>query len=264
MLRILLSVALIFLLTSPAQAAFDKLSSGPRLLLAEVASYGQYELRDEFMENFRDVIHGNLMEHFRVETRNTLTETDTSTAEDELFSIIHMDAIAHSHLYRRELANVKMTRYGDSVMGKEYYQNETKTETRMKLEGKPYNLSSRIAEMVAELGEQYDVEYMLFCNVRDADVWRKTGGFFGAGPTTGDLRGKRVQIEMEYYLVNVRNGRVYEGQNSQKRTSLTTNVLIGKYGDNYTVGDMVNYVLEDQAKKLVDNVVKKGLNAIKS
>lgn len=251
--------ALIITAAINVEAAFER-SAGPRILLAEVAGYGQFELKPEFMENFYDVISEKLQEKFDVETRVTLAENPTD--EDEIFSTIHMDAIAHSHLYRRELANVRMTRYGDSVMGKDYYQNETKTEARKKLEGKPYSLSPEISDLVYELGESYDVDYMLFCNVRDADVWRKTGGIFGASPSSYDLRGKRVKVEMEYYLVNTRTGRVFEGQNSEKRTSLTTNVIIGKYGNNYTVGDMINYVLEDQAGKLIENLSKRGLKAV--
>ena len=255
-----LSFALIFLLTSPARAAFEKNSAAPKILLAEVAGYGQFELKPEFMANFYNVISEKLQENFNVESRMTLL--DEPSDEDKIFSVIHMDAIAHSHLYRRELAGVKMTRYGDSILGKEYFQNETKTQARAKLEGKPYRLTPEISEKVFELGEKYGVEYMLFCNVRDADVWRKTGGIFGASPSTYDLRGKRVQIEMEYFLINVKSGKVFEGQNSEKRTSLTTNVLIGKYGNNYTVGDMVNYVLQDQAGKLVKNILKNGLKAV--
>ncbi len=251
--------ALIFFLASSTESAFDS-GNGPKILLAEVASYGQFELKPEFMANFYDVIREKLQENFSVESRITLI--DEPSDEDEIFSTIHMDAIAHSRLYRRELANVKMTRYGDSILGKAYYQDENKTAARLKLEGKPYNLTPEIAEKVSKLGAKYGVEYMLFCNVRDADVWRKTGGIFGASPTSSDLKGKRVQVEMEYYLINVKTGKVFEGQNSEKRTSLTTNVLIGKYGNNYTVGDMVNYVLQDQAGKLVQNILKRGLKAV--
>lgn len=257
---LLLNLALIFCLVSSAEAAFEQANKGPKILLAEVASYGQFELKPEFMANFYDVIREKLQESFSVESRMTLTGEPSD--EDEIFSVIHMDAIAHSRLYRRELANVKMTRYGDSVKGKAYYQDEYKTAERLKLEGKPYSLTPEIYNKVIELGRQYGVEYMLFCNVRDADVWRKTGGIFGASPSSYDLRGKRVQVEMEYFLVNVKNGKVFEGQNADKRTSLTTSVIIGKYGNNYTVGDMVNYVLQDQADKLVKNLVKRGLKAV--
>lgn len=254
-----LLMLLLILMAAPAEAAFDK-PAGPKILLAEVAGYGQYELKPEFMANFYDVISEKLQDKFSVETRVTLG--DEPAEEDEIFSTIHMDAIAHSRLYRRELANVKMTRYGDSILGKAYYQDEAETAARRKLEGKPYTLTPEIFEQVQALGEEYGVDYMLFCNVRDADVWRKTGGIFGASPDSDDLKGKRVQVEMEYFLVNVKNGKVYEGQNSDKRTSLTTNVLIGNYGANYTVGDMINYVLQDQASKLVENILKRGMKAI--
>lgn len=259
-LKIFSIIAALIFFSANVEAAFDKNSNAPKILMAEVAGYGQYELKPEFMANFYDIISEKLQENFSVESRITLL--DEPSEEDEIFSVIHMDAIAHSRLYRRELANVKMTRYGDSILGKEYFQDEKKTAARLKLEGKPYRLTPEVAEKVLELGDIYGVDYMLFCNVRDADVWRKTGGIFGASPTSSDLRGKRVQIEMEYFLINVKTGKVFEGQNSEKRTSLTTNILIGKYGNNYTVGDMVNYVLQDQAAKLVKNILKKGLKAV--
>ena len=255
---LLLVTALVVVMTAAAEAAFER-TGAPRIMLAEVACYGQYELKPEFMENFYDVIREKLQERFDVETRENLFE---ESADDEIFSTIHMDAIAHSRLYRRELANVKMTRYGDSVMGKEYYRDENQTAARKKLEGKPYYLTPEIEDIVYEIGESYGVDYLLFCNVRDADVWRKTGGIFGASPSSYDLRGKRVRVEMEYYLISTRTGKVFEGQNTEKRTSLTTNIIIGKYGNNYTVGDMINYVLEDQAGKLVENILKRGMKAV--
>ena len=94
--------ALIITAAVNVEAAFER-SAGPRILLAEVSCYGQFELKPEFMENFYDVISEKLQEKFDVETRVTLA--DKPTDEDEIFSTIHMDAIAHSHLYRRELAN---------------------------------------------------------------------------------------------------------------------------------------------------------------
>ncbi len=259
MKKFLLILGLIIFWIVPAEAAFES-SGNPRILLAEVASYGQYQLKPEFLENFSDIINEKLQAHFEVETRMTLLDDEDD--EDEIFSLIHMDAIAHSRLYRRELANVKMTRYGDSVMGKDYYQDEIETEARRKLEGTPYYLTPKISYYVKKLGEKYGVDYMLFCNVQDADVWRKTGGIFGASPSSDDLRGKRVQVEMEYFLIDVRSGRVFEGQNSDKRTSLTVNVLIGEYGSNFTVGDMINFVLNDQADKLVKNILRRGLQAV--
>lgn len=266
MKRLFLLILATMIFAVPAEAAFDALkkNNAPRILLAEVTGYGVYELKPEFMENFYDVIRENLQTSFNVTTRNNLNDFDFEpTEEDEIFSTIHMDAIAHGRLYLRRMANVKMIRYGDSIFGKEYFQDEKKTAARRKLEGKPYNLTPAVAENVRALGEKYDVDYMLFCNVRDADVWRKTGGIFGASPSTDDLRGKRAKIEMEYYLVNVKTGKVFEGQNIEKRTSLTTNVLIGKYGNNYTIGDMINFVLNKQAGELVENLTKKGLKAIK-
>ena len=240
-------------------------SSGkPKLLIAEVASYGVYELRDNFIANMYDKIFDKLRENFQIKSLKNLNG-ETSSQENSQLSLIHMNAIANGRLYRRELAGVKMIKYGDTIKGKAYYQDEEKTAARMKLEGKPYSLSPDVEEMVKKIGEDYGVDYLFFCNVRDADVWRKSGGIFGvdANDDSEGLRGKRVQVEMEYYLVNAKTGKVFEGQNTAKKTSLMVNVLFGNYGTKNDTNGLLDYVLDDQATKLAKVIKGKGLNAVK-
>lgn len=177
-----------------------------------------------------------------------------------------MDAIANGHLYRREYANAQMIRYGDSVKGKAYYQDDEKTAQRRKLEGKPYDLSSNITQMAIELGNKYNVDYLLFVNVRDADVFRKTGGIFGASITAEEMekgmRGKKVTFELEYYLVNVKTGKVYEGQNAQKKTALMRNVVIGRQGQMANANQLLTDILKDQAQQIVKGLETKGLKTV--
>lgn len=236
----------------------------PKLLIAEVASYGVYELRDNFIENMYDKISDKLRENFQIKSLKNLN-VETSAQENSQLSLIHMNAIANGRLYRRELAGVKMIKYGDTIKGKEYYQDEEKTAARMKLEGKPYRLSPDVEETVKKIGADYGVDYLFFCNVRDADVWRKSGGIFGvdANDDSEGLRGKRVQVEMEYYLVNAKTGKVFEGQNTAKKTSLKINVLFGNYGTTNDTNGLLDYVLDDQAAKLAKVIKGKGINAVK-
>ena len=115
------------------QAAFEKSSSNPAILLAEVKGYGEDELRPEFLASFRESL-GDEMQQSKVFATDlsrlsdgTYLDLDAQEPEDKLFSLIHMDAIANGHLYRRELANAQMIRYGDSVKGKAYYHSRRKT-----------------------------------------------------------------------------------------------------------------------------------------
>lgn len=265
--KIFLALCLIGLLVSTgstASAAFEKKSNVPTILIGEVRGYGENELIPEFFDNFRDKLVGALngSKKFGVNPSRLNINGSASSAEDQLCSLLHKDAIAHGSLYRRELANAEMIRYGDLIMGggdpakgKRYFQDDEQTEQRMKRLGKPYELTFGAANRVRELGQKYDADYILFVNLRDADVIRKTGGIFGTHQPE-EFRGKKVLVELEYYLIDVKSGKVFEGQNAEKRTSLTTNVLIGRYGQNYTVKDMVEYILYDQSQQLAKGIEK--------
>lgn len=265
--KIFLALCLIGLLVSTgstASAAFEKKSNVPTILIGEVRGYGENELIPEFFDNFRDKLVGALngSKKFGVNPSRLNINGSAPSAEDQLCSLLHKDAIAHGSLYRRELANAEMIRYGDLIMGggdpakgKRYFQDDEQTEQRMKRLGEPYELTFGAANRVRELGQKYDADYILFVNLRDADVIRKTGGIFGTHQPE-EFRGKKVLVELEYYLIDVKSGKVFEGQNAEKRTSLTTNVLIGRYGQNYTVKDMVEYILYDQSQQLAKGLEK--------
>ena len=269
--KILIAV-MILCIGGTANAAFEKSSNGKTILLAEVKGYGEDELRPEFLESFKEAL-GDEMQQSKIFSTDlsrlsdgVYLDLDKQEPEDKLFSLIHMDAIANGHLYRRELANSQMIRYGDSVKGKAYYQDDEKTAQRMKLEGKPYELSANITQMAIELGNKYGADYLLFVNVRDADVFRKTGGIFGAHTTAEELekgmRGKKVTFELEYYLVNVETCKVYEGQNAQKKTALMKNVLIGKEGQKANSTQLITEILKDQARQIVKGLETKGLKTV--
>ena len=269
--KILIAV-MIFCIGGTANAAFEKSSNGKTILLAEVKGYGEDELRPEFLESFKEAL-GDEMQQSKIFSTDlsrlsdgVYLDLDKQEPEDKLFSLIHMDAIANGHLYRRELANSQMIRYGDSVKGKAYYQDDEKTAQRMKLEGKPYELSANITQMAIELGNKYGADYLLFVNVRDADVFRKTGGIFGAHTTAEELekgmRGKKVTFELEYYLVNVETCKVYEGQNAQKKTALMKNILIGKEGQKANATQLLTEILKDQARQIVKGLETKGLKTV--
>lgn len=271
--KILTVMMLLLCMSGTTNAAFEKSAGLPTILLAEVKGYGEDELRPEFLATFREALGDQMQQSkiFSVDlsrlSDGTYLDLEQQNPEDKLFSFIHMDAIANGHLYRREFANAQMIRYGDSVKGKAYYQDDEKTAQRRKLEGKPYDLSSNITQMAIELGNKYNVDYLLFVNVRDADVFRKTGGIFGTHTTAEEIekgmRGKKVTFELEYYLVNTKTAKVYEGQNAQKKTALMKNVVIGKEGQKANATQLLMEILKDQAQQIVKGLESKGLKAIR-
>ncbi len=270
--KILAVMMMLLFMSGTMSAAFEKSAGLPTILLAEVKGYGEDELRPEFLASFREALGDQMQQSkiFSVDlsrlSDGVYLDLDKQAPEDKLFSFIHMDAIANGHLYRRELACSQMIRYGDSVKGKAYYQDDDKTAERRKAEGKPYELSANITQMAIELGNKYGVDYLLFVNVRDADVFRKTGGIFGTHTTAEELekgmRGKKVTFELEYYLVNAKTCKVYEGQNAQKKTALMKNVVVGKQGQKANTTQLLTEILKDQAQQIIKGLEGKGLKTV--
>lgn len=270
--KLLTVITTLLCLSGTSDALFENTSNAPKILLAEVNGYGEDELRPEFLASFREAL-GDAMQQSKVFSVDLSRLSDgmfldlnQQQPEDKLFSFLHMDAIANGHLYRREFANAQMIRYGDSVKGKAYYQDDEKTAARRKTEGTPYNLSSNITQMAIELGNKYGVDYLLFVNVREADVFRKTGGFFKSRMTTEELeqgmKGKKVTFELEYYLINVKTGKVYEGQNAQKKSAIKRNVVIGREGKMTNATQLLVEILKDQAQQIVKGIETKGLKSV--
>ena len=267
----ILIVLMILCINVTSEAAFEK-SSGKTILLAEVKGYGEDELRPEFLASFREALGDEMQQSksFSVDlsrlSDGVYLALEKQESEDKLFSLIHMDAIANGHLYRREFACSQMIRYADSVKGKAYYQDDEETVLRRKSEGKPYELSANITQMAIELGKKYGADYLLFVNVRDADVFRKTGGIFGTHITAEEIekgmRGKKVTFELEYYLINVKTCRVYEGKNAQKKTTLMKNIVIGKSGQKANATQLLTEILKDQVHQIVKGLEIKGLKTV--
>ena len=251
------------LLNSIAYAKpFEKVSDAPGIMVGEVASYGDYALQPYFFETFLDLLTEKLQNtgKFHVEFRYT-NVPELSEKEKMIFSYIHMDAIAHGHQYRREMAGVNLIRYADALMGKQYYQDEARALAWRKQADVPYSLSPDACDIVRKLGEIYNVEYLAFCNLYDVNI-ALNRSLFNAKVYDIEMRAKEIHSDMNYYLVHTRTGRVFEGHNEMVKRGQIINILIDKYGKGFTVEQMLHCVLDVQAKKTVDRIVGVGLKML--
>ena len=224
---ILLTILILCANTADAAQNFYK----PRLLIAEVAN------------NLYEALEKNLSDDFNVESRELLANLGGEPLNSsEIFSTIHMDAVAHGSLYRRELVNNEVKNYADSVLNFK----DTKKKSNRKSSSKPYTLTSSISPQVKRLGEMYGVDYMLFCDVRNADPLQKN-----------------VKVEMEYYLVNVKTGKVFEGQTFDKAVTFDVNDIIGSYRKDINADDMIQFVMTRYAQQIEKGITGKGLKALK-
>lgn len=244
MKKILLTIAFL-LFTSTSFAAFEKSSTLPSILI-DVDCFGEYELIPKYLEDFKDILSGEL--------NNTNKFNVILSSNEDTLTVIHMNAIAHSHIYQRELANAPLIKYADSIKGRAYYQNETQTAQRLKLIGQPFFLSDDVFIQLKTINQSYNANYFFFVNLRDVDIWRK-GGLFYNRPENINLRGKKAKFEIEFYLINTKSGEVFEGQNFEKSTSLSRFNI----GDNFTIQDMMQSLMERQAKDIVKFISSKKL-----
>ena len=251
----------IFIICITSVSAAPKSSSSnttPRLLIAEITSYGLTELKPEVTESFYGIIADVLEEDFNVESRRLIANIGGEPISNvEIFPAIHMNAIIHGPFYRYESSSSTLKNYADSVLGRQRDKS-----TSQKNDNKAYRLSTSQISEAKQIGKIYGVDYLLFCNIRDIDAWRRIGGTYGANPTTKSLDDKKIQVDMDYYLVEVKTGKVFAGQISDKRTKLTKKILTQRYGARYTVENMLNYLLTEQALKIEKNLREKGFKAL--
>lgn len=250
---------LIFFMASVSAAPKNSTpNTPPRLLIAEITNYSVNDLKPEVADNFYSILADVLKEDFNVESRRLIANIGGEPISNvEIFPTIHMNAIIHGPFYRYETSNVTLKNYADSILGKQRGKSTAK-----KNDGKAYRLSTSLISDVKQIGAIYGVDYLLFCNIRDIDAWRRIGGAYGANPTTKSLDDKKIQVDIDYYLVEVKTGKVFAGQISDKKTKLTKKFLTQRYGAKYTVNNMLNYLLTEQALKIEKNIFEKGFKAL--
>ena len=254
----LATLAIIFLCANFVNAAPAQSNIKPRLLMAEVESYGNTELKPEVTTNFYNIIAEVLKEDFNVESRRLIANIGGEPISNtEIFSTIHMDAIVHGPFYTYNTANIKLRNYSDSVFGKQ----RAKSIKAKKYDGKTYRLNTSLISEIKKIGAAYDVDYLFFCNVNDIDAWRRIGSTYGTNPTVKNLNGKKIQVNLDYYLIEIKSGKVFTGQISDKKTKLIEKQIATIYKSNYNVNDMLNYVLREQALKMQKNILDKGFKA---
>ena len=257
LIAIILSTAYInFLYVPRAEAARnDKATVEPRLLMAEVTGYGNIELNPNVTQMFYSILEETLQKDFNVESRNLVANIGGDPISNtEIFSVIHMDAIAHGPYHNYDTSSNALKNYANSVLGRQ----KKGSKGDKKSENKAYRLNTSLAAEIKKIGTAYGVDYIFFCNVRDIEFWRRVGS---SNLTTKNLEGKKVTIDLDYYLVEVKSGKVFAGQISDKRTKLSSGQISQTYGRKYTVDNMLAFALTEQALRIEKNILDKGIKS---
>lgn len=225
------------------------------VMVGEVAGYGDYTLQAGFYETFRDILEESLIASGRLQP-----VMRRPSAEDAAkFSLVHMDAIARGHQYRREMAGAALIRYADAAYGR---QDEEKAKEWRKQKNEPYALGPKAAETARLLGLRYGAEYLMFCNLGGVDVER-VRSIWNAGVRDFEMRAKEIRAELSYYIVHAFTGRVYEGHDAMEKRGQLIQIVVGQYGKGFTVEQLLLSVLDRQAKRAAEGAVKEGLPRVR-
>lgn len=221
--------------------------------IGEIACHGEDELEDQMMTGLEDAY----ADAFTVSDKFRLTSPVQNKA---LMSTVHKDAIVHGHFYNRGHSNADLIRYANEVLGRNYRPTDDEYKEIRKNAGKPYKLSPQVASDLKQYATDNGIRYFLFCNVSHIEVWLKKTIF-----SQNDFeRGKTLTIEMEYYLVDAKTGYVYDGFSHESKTANMINALIVQGGKNMPVNMLFQRVMEEQVKKVVNDMGSKGLDRLKA
>ena len=242
-------------------------SKGIKIFVGEVSGYGEHELQPQFLSIFREAL-GEVVGEFSSKGKISSVDDDWIKNEQShekgfvgIISVhsvlqdIHMDAIAYGPSFQKETANVKMIHYAEQVFGRDYFWDDDKLAVRKKMIGKPYHISPKLTNIVKTIGEEYEADYLLFCNLMDADVVLKNSIF----KITSKLEDKPKQIKVSsfFYLIDTKSGLVYEGYNFSDKTSQILN-LLGQYGNDIDSTKLLLTMFKVHSQRIVEDMCNAG------
>ncbi len=237
--------------SAPAYAIFEQDMSLPGVVVCEVESYGEDALRQEYFYTFEELLIDQLRssKSFRVEQKlnvDPVLDNGEKVDLDYFFSIVHMDAIARGENFVQERSHMRLVRYARSIEGD------------LAKEG-DYSVSLSLKETLKKIGELHHVKYLIFCNLKNVEVdLKKNIAFY----QRDDLKGMKLKMDMDYYLVNTENGKIFEGHSFADKTAQIIDVVVLKYGKSITVQQLLHTILERQAERAVEHFAAKGINAV--
>ena len=270
LIRILsLSIILtIFLTSSVLTKPFESKSEGVGIFIGEVACYGEHEIKSEFLDTFKEQLWQSLKKQedkgklHTVGDNEWLSGGNTASGFASIIQVgsvlkdIHKDAIAYGPSFQKEAANVEMIYYAEKALGEDFFWDDDKLAARKQMIGKPYRISPKLTEAAKTIGRQYGADYLLFCNLVDADVKLKNS-IFNAKANSLSERPKQIKVESFFYLIDIKSGLVYEGYNLSDKTGQILN-LLGQYGKAMTAQNLLQCMFEVQSKRIVEDMCNEG------
>lgn len=259
MRKVIVYVLLLLLVSVPKDGltafdAFEKNSSLPGIVVGEVECYGPKSLKREFMLTLEEMLQAKLMEthRFRVEQKSfSIVPASDSIGKNSAalsgdLSKMHMAVIIKSGTYDKGKSHVALIKhamqYGDKkavAIGENVVQ-----------------IKGTVLEHAKQVGAACNAKYLLFCNIKDVDVILNQNNYFL------DISGTRVKINLDYYLVNTANGKVFFKNSSMNKETNMVSFQGLSFGKTHSVQDLLHKLLEKQSKEITDEIIDNGIERI--
>lgn len=260
-ISILIFVLAIFFTQSASAKLFEH-NEGAKIYIGEVAGYGEHELQPQFLDMFKEQLGQMLRENGKgkiqiVEDNSLQGENNFNSIikVDNVWQNIHMDAICHGPQFNIADANAKMIFFAEKAMGEDYFWDDDKLAARKKMIGKPYRISEKMTTAAKTIGEAYQADYLLFCNLVDADIVFKNSIFKMNAPLTE--KPKQIKVVSFFYLIDTKTGLVYEGYNMSDKTSQILNILEQK-GIDIEAKKLLDTMFMVHSKRIAEDVANEG------
>lgn len=273
--RILFIIFILTIFLSPSANAklFEHAGNdkGIKIFVGEVAGYGEHELQPQFLSIFRETL-GEVFGEFSTKGKLNIVDDgwlrgDSSSGKDfaEIIRVgsviqdIHMDAIAYGPSFKKEDANVKMIFYAEKALGRDYFWDDDKLAARKKMIGKPYHISAKLTNAAKTIGETYNADYLIFCNLMDADIVLKNS-IFKVSERLAD-KPKQIKVSSFFYMIDAKTGLVYEGYNFSDKTSQILN-LLGQYGNDIDSTKLLTAMFKVHSQRIVEDICNEGAKVL--
>lgn len=233
-------------------APFAAKNNGPTIMIGEVQCYGQYDL-GKFVDSLRDRIDDGMRQSDKFNVSSGMPDA-------ELMHKIHKNAIVLGHFYNRGTSGVELIKYANQILGKNYRPTDDECKQKAKEGGTPYTLSPDIAAAAKEYAERENIDYLVFANINYVEVWLRNSIFNTHVPD--EYRGKSVSTNVEYYLVNARTGKVYDGLTVEKTTAQQMNMFVAAYGKGMDMGIITSGIMDKHVKVIIKKLSSEGMKRI--
>lgn len=230
-----------FMTSTCFAGAFGSKAGLSQIVIAEVTSYGEQTLKPQFFLTFKDL----LIEQLQSSGKLAVDDVTFSAVAENDISVAHMNAIVNSKQFVREQARIDLVRYYRNLP----YEPQPGSDV--------YQLDADVLSGLTNIAELNTADYLLFCNVKNVEVEDKHHTDTGLGVDV--LQGSKVKVDIDYYLLANRSGTVYSGTSSVDKTAQVFNMIGVQYGKQLTTEQLLQNVLENQVKRISNDIIKKGL-----